>query len=607
NFTWRDRTADTIMLGASLFARQIQIEQIYVKQRANQFTLSGESAFPRKVAEWPEFRGDVSASIKDLSDFARLFGGKASDFGGELEINGSITEQEHKLGGELIASGKSLTLFGAPVDSLGGNFALTQSAVVIHQFDLRHGADSATASGTLDLSPGHRFTGRIAATILDLAPFRNFLAWTGDFLRPEGSIALEIQSDPRAPGGAGRFSVRGTALRVLEPASLLAFDAVFEGTYSAENIFFRRFDLRNEHAAFTTFLTVATDYVQFQNLRFEVNGKPAVEGEIFVPLTLDVPPENGRWISGIVPESAYSVDVRVPDLDLNEAARAISVRQDIGGKVGARIEVYGTTANPVGQVALHVRDFASASAARLSGDVEGSLIRDVLSGKASLAVAGTPPAQITCSLPVEFEPNSSSYRLRTDSQFDFSANLPAVALAKLPSFLKPRFAQDGMVRARVAAAGGWPHPQMQGMAEFADVAFSPGQKLSGRFLFRGNTASVDGGKFADRDLALSFAGVLDLSDFADLLINLRFAPIETITSHDARDERCINGLRLTSVDAPIDGPAAVDHASLRGALFRPGWSLTLDRSGEADAAVAPLIFCDKSENEGDPLALGVTR
>ena len=31
--TWRDRTADTIMIGASLYNRQVHVEQLFVKQR----------------------------------------------------------------------------------------------------------------------------------------------------------------------------------------------------------------------------------------------------------------------------------------------------------------------------------------------------------------------------------------------------------------------------------------------------------------------------------------------------------------------------------------------------------------------------------------------
>jgi len=48
------------MLGAALYNRRIQLQQLYIKQQANQFTLSGEAAFPRAASGWlsPDFRGN---------------------------------------------------------------------------------------------------------------------------------------------------------------------------------------------------------------------------------------------------------------------------------------------------------------------------------------------------------------------------------------------------------------------------------------------------------------------------------------------------------------------------------------------------------------------
>src|SRR5215471_2736019 len=62
--TWRDRTAEAIMLGAALYNRKIELQQLYIRQKSNQFTLSGEAALPNSSSEWlrPDFRGNISAS-----------------------------------------------------------------------------------------------------------------------------------------------------------------------------------------------------------------------------------------------------------------------------------------------------------------------------------------------------------------------------------------------------------------------------------------------------------------------------------------------------------------------------------------------------------------
>src|SRR6266436_7547834 len=74
--TWHDRTAEAIMLGAALYNRKIELQQLYIRQKSNQFTLSGEAALPGSSSEWlrPDFRGNISASINQLGEFLGLFG-----------------------------------------------------------------------------------------------------------------------------------------------------------------------------------------------------------------------------------------------------------------------------------------------------------------------------------------------------------------------------------------------------------------------------------------------------------------------------------------------------------------------------------------------------
>ena len=136
-FTWRDRTADVVMLGASYSSRQIDIEHLYVKQRRNELTLSGELGLPARSSDLPDLRGDVSATIGDLADFARLLGGSPADFAGQLAVNGSATAQERSLAGQLVVAGKSLKLFGARIDAVDAHMLLSRSALELDRCELR--------------------------------------------------------------------------------------------------------------------------------------------------------------------------------------------------------------------------------------------------------------------------------------------------------------------------------------------------------------------------------------------------------------------------------------------------------------------------------------
>src|SRR5436190_84915 len=97
--TWRNRTAEAIMLGAAVYNRKIQLQQLYIRQRSNQFTLSGEAEFPTNSSGWlsPDFRGNISASINQLGDFVALFGANPDDFAGKITIEGALDTRADNL------------------------------------------------------------------------------------------------------------------------------------------------------------------------------------------------------------------------------------------------------------------------------------------------------------------------------------------------------------------------------------------------------------------------------------------------------------------------------------------------------------------------------
>ncbi|PYJ17250.1 MAG: hypothetical protein DME96_06545, partial [Verrucomicrobia bacterium] len=152
--TWRNRTAEAIMLGASLYNRQVQLQQLYIKQKANQLILSGEASAPSNSSDWlsPDFRGEISASINQLGEFVALFGANTGDFAGKIAIEGTMNTRDRKLGGHLALDGASLTLFKTAIDTLSAKLNLKATELEIEQLNLKRKNDSLTAQGKIDMS-----------------------------------------------------------------------------------------------------------------------------------------------------------------------------------------------------------------------------------------------------------------------------------------------------------------------------------------------------------------------------------------------------------------------------------------------------------------------
>src|SRR5438093_5215949 len=97
-FNWRERNADVIMLGANFYGHTVQLQQLFIKQRSNELTLSGETAIG---TEWlnPDFRGDISASINDLGQFTELLGARPEVFVVEVASRGRMHALQRSVAG----------------------------------------------------------------------------------------------------------------------------------------------------------------------------------------------------------------------------------------------------------------------------------------------------------------------------------------------------------------------------------------------------------------------------------------------------------------------------------------------------------------------------
>jgi hypothetical protein len=219
-FTWRNRTAEAIMLGAALYNRQIQLQQLYIKQQANQFTLSGEAAFPSSASGWrsPDFRGNVSASINELGDFAALFGASPEDFAGKITAEGAMDTRDRKFGGHLTLEGMSITFFKTAIDNVSARLNLKATELEIEQFEMKRKNDSLSGQGKIDLTHEHNYSGTLQARANNLLDYMPSPAGTSE-------KAIPIPADVEATIDSTKWNLRGVIH--MPDSSPLTFTANF--------------------------------------------------------------------------------------------------------------------------------------------------------------------------------------------------------------------------------------------------------------------------------------------------------------------------------------------------------------------------------------------
>jgi hypothetical protein len=204
SLTWRNRTAEAIMLGAALYNRRIQLQQLYIKQQANQFTLSGEAAFPSSASGWlsPDFRGNISASIDQLGDFAALFGANAGDFAGKITIDGAMDTRDRKFDSHLMVEGSALTFFKTAIDNLSAKLNLKGTDLEIEQLAMTRGNDSLSGQGKIDLSHEHDYSGTLDTRLNNLLDYLSVPRGAAEKKNP-------IPADVQATIDSSKWDVRG--------------------------------------------------------------------------------------------------------------------------------------------------------------------------------------------------------------------------------------------------------------------------------------------------------------------------------------------------------------------------------------------------------------
>jgi hypothetical protein len=605
--TWRDRTADTVMIGASLYNREVQVEQLYIKQRNNQLTLTGEFGWPENLTDEfkPAFRGDLSASINDLGEFARLFGWSPPDFAGQLSASGSVSAREGKLAGQVSITGNSLILFRSPIESLEIKLDLEESRVAITQFELRQTGDFFHGEGSFALTGDRSYSGAFQTSVAEIANYRGFIPQQILRFPLEGSVSAEWKGRGANDGGSGTFQARGRNLRVAD-GPLIPFEVELQADYSPESIFFRQFHFWNQHADLSGFVNATKDYFQVQELQLTLNARPRVQGNFFLPLSVRRLRETSSWLAALSADPFFDVDLTLDALDLAELAAAVKTKSDLSGQANGQLQLSGTPASLQGKTEFHLRDFVVDNSPALTIDLNAGLALGMATVKASAVARASDPLKFEGSIPLQLAKHDADYVLASNGPLSATLSFPAIFLAKLPTFISRGIFTRGILSGNLNLSDSVQTPLITGSVNLVDSQLLRGPTISAAMTFKGRNAIIDFAHVKEQDADVSARGEIDFQNLAEL--RLRLLPNVSLTEPIGLDPGdCVSSVAFyISPAALLSG--SVPQIDLTGNFSGSGWTISLShgRPGDQDGAdrtVSPQAF--RLCRDGKTLSLGI--
>jgi hypothetical protein len=605
--TWRDRTADTVMIGASLYNREIQVQQLYIKQRNNQLTLSGEFDWPEKFTNEikPSFRGDLTASINDLGEFARLFGWSPPDFAGQLSAKGSVSALDGKLGGQLSVTGNSLVLFRSPIESLEIKLDLEEWRVTVAQLELRQTGDFFHGEGSFALTGDRSYTGAFQTSVAEIANYRGFLPKAVMPFPLQGSLAAEWKGRGVIDSGSGTFQARGRNLRLAD-GPLLPFEVELQADYSPDSIFFRQIHFWNEHADLSAFVNATKDYFQVQELQFNLNAHPRLHGNFFLPLSVRKLRETSSWLAALSPDPFFDGDLTLDGLDLAELAAAVKTRTDLSGQANGKLELSGTPASLQGGTEFHLRDFAIDNSPASTIDLDARLALGMANFKATAIVRGSDPVKFEGAVPLQLMKRDAAYSLAANGPLSASLSFPAIFLAKLPSFISRGIFTRGILSGNLNLSDSVETPLITGSLNLVDSQLLRGPTVSAGMTFKGRNALIDFAHVNEQGADISARGDVDFQNLSDVHLHI-FPNVSLTEPIGLNPGDCVNAVALyLSPAALLTGSAP--QINLTGNFSGTGWTISLSHESSSDRDKADKAVPARSFplcRDGKTLSLGL--
>ncbi len=578
HLSWRNRVADVIMIGASLYNQQVQLQQLYVKQSANQLNLSGEAVFPARNFDWfnPNFSGNISASIADLDAFANLFGAHPGDFAGKVAVEGTINASDRKFGGHLSAAAGALSIFQTQFESLAAKFTLTSGAFQIEQLELHREKDFLRAEGTIDLQGEHAYSGKASMSSASLAGYISLLPASWQNLVRDGQVNAEWNGRGKSNAHYGTVHVRGEKLRVAGPNEVVPFAAEIEAEYSPAQTFFRQMHLTNAHASLNGFATLAANYIQLQGLAFDLNGKPILRGNIFLPITA------GQLLAGATladvtdAEGKADIDLNIEQTDLREFSQAIFGHDLISGKFAARASLFGSINALQGWSDWHGRDLIVAGdSAGFAFDSEARFASGNMQLKGEIGFTGCDPVTVDGNVPVVITKKNAT---PDSGSFSINVNAPALFPARLPRFVTRDFIRDGILSGKISVSGTFAHPGVTGDVQLTNGKLNPMlthlSDASARVVFAGHKASIEFLNLGQPPLSLSLHGSVDFTDPERWSVQLSgIKPLVVLSP--LTDTQCVRDFQIEPAPLPDAAKREVDQLGVFGRWGSDSWNISL--------------------------------
>lgn len=376
NFQWESRQWDSLVFGATLLDRRIQVPEFVLRQGHNKLVLNGDMQWPGggpggETAWWQsDFGVNVGVRVENLTELSALLLPEFTYAAGGLTVDGAIRRQSGVLGGALIVSGENLTWRSAPIEELHAAIKLQGEDIELLNFELNQGGDFLRGKGMLRVGAAWWYQGELHGKVRDLAKYASLLQPPFVSQPYAGGIDFDWSGKGTQSEREGKVQAQFRQLRPVKPQEswALPMDGGISGAYDKNGVEVELARLGDEQIEIRTRASFGDLGVRLSNLSVMQGQATVLEGEALLPMEVWNAWPQINWARVLKESSPVELRLASKGLNLAFLGRLPGMPRAIEGTLSGEWSMKGSMKNLEGQGALQLRQAAWAvGGGRVSG------------------------------------------------------------------------------------------------------------------------------------------------------------------------------------------------------------------------------------------------
>jgi autotransporter translocation and assembly factor TamB len=456
---------DSVVADLSSEGAAVKLERVVTLRKENTMTIAGNYVLPddlnRAFTQAANFA--VWAGVVELGDYWPA--DSPNRITGPLQVSGEVAVRDGKAEGQVSFYGSNLKFRNLTVPQVSGQATVSKNVVYLNDFTATlNERDYIAGQGVFSLEAPHAYSGKLLASVADLARLKPVLAAAGNNNEIGGSLVIDWQGS----GELARFQNSGTLKLTLEKgryANLRALQANIDASYSPEGLDVPTIFLGSDKMDFHAILSAKGSTLEVSRIQIDQGQAKYATGYVSLPFV---------WKNIGTPEPLFPSDGKAvvsfqsENLDLKKLCDDLGTKPLATGLMNVKLEAQGPLAQLGGRLEVQMSDLHSANYPKLEPatfDLVAELQNNQLAFTGKLQQTKIQPVQITANIPFDVSKMIAERKFDEATPLSAKVQLPRSPVNFLRQFLPGITQLDGDLALDVNVTGTVASPVLGGAGD----------------------------------------------------------------------------------------------------------------------------------------------